>query len=376
MNKDQFRSLYDFIDKKKGSRIIACCGSGGVGKTTISATIGLQCAISGYKTLVLTIDPAKRLANSLGITSIKHEEQRIPNEKFAQVGLKPKGELYAMMLDTKRTFDRLVTRYASESMHENIFKNRYYHHISTNMTGSHEYIAMEKLYELYHQNKYDIIVLDTPPSRRALDFLEQPERVTKLLSHSLFFKFFKPYITAGKWGLKMLNAIATPILKVTKQMMGQQMLNDVTDFMHLWDDVLFDGVQQRAFATRELLSSPQSLFLGITSPLKAPMQESIFLYNKLKAYNLPFGGFIVNRVHRLYPDILNNEEIQVNPSLNEKLISNFKNFNKLAKSDSESISNIVNKLGNDIEIRKITYFENDIYDFVGLLKVKNELFAL
>ena len=174
-------------------RIIACCGSGGVGKTTVSAALGMHGAMSGRKTLVLTIDPARRLADSLGIGEFDTEAQKVPAEKFKELGLRPSGELFAMMLDTKRTFDRLIEKYsASDRMRETILGNRYYQHLSGTLSGSHEYMAMEKLYEIHQEGKYDLIVLDTPPSRNAFEFLEAPERLSKLLDNNLFRKILKP----------------------------------------------------------------------------------------------------------------------------------------------------------------------------------------
>jgi anion-transporting ArsA/GET3 family ATPase len=154
-------------------------------------------SVKWTKTLVLTIDPAKRLADSLGIDSFKHEIHRVPHEKFLQNGLKPSGEIFAMMLDTKRTFDRLISRYASGNSQKKIFGNRYYQNLSSTLAGSEEYMAMEKLYEIYHEGDYDLIVLDTPPTMRALDFLDTPQRLIDLLGHTYFWKFFRPYLYAG-----------------------------------------------------------------------------------------------------------------------------------------------------------------------------------
>ncbi|MBF0100905.1 MAG: ArsA family ATPase [Desulfobacterales bacterium] len=374
-------NLFDSIEKKQGPRIIICCGSGGVGKTTISASIGLHAALCGLKTMVLTIDPAKRLADSLGITSFDFEMQQVPIDKLTVNSPKNGGELYAMMLDSKRTFDKLIMRYATSDVQELIYKNRYYQHISKNFAGSHEYMAMEKLYELYKENQYDLIVLDTPPTRQALDFLKAPQRLIDLLGHNLFWKLFRPYFQAGKIGFRMLSAVASPILRVTGQVMGTQVLDDVSDFFRLWNDMLFEGFRERAMAVKELLSGPQSTFMIITSPMRVPMIEAIVFYKKLIEHRIPFGGFVVNRVHPLYiqdiDDIFQLSEFEDwDDTLKNRLFETYQNFQKLGQSDLKAIDDLKNIIGKYTEVREIPFFETDVYNFDGLLKIRNNIFQI
>ncbi len=374
--------MLEFVLKENGPRIVACCGSGGVGKTTVAATIGLAGALSGRKTLVLTIDPAKRLADSLGLGNFDHEIRKVPHEKFSRNGIEPSGELYAMMLDTKRTFDRVVSKYATSKAQKKIFGNRYYQHISGTLAGSREYMAMEKLYEIYNEDDYDLIVVDTPPTRNALDFLDAPERLSNLLGHNFFWKFFRPYLYAGRFGFRLFSIFASPILKSLSQVMGARVLEDAAEFFNLWDDMLFEGFQKRAGAVRKLLASPETLFFAVASPMARPLKEALHLYQKLAENNIAFGGFIVNRVHPEYPadnpeanpgDSEIFGEVEIEPSLKEKILRNFEQFKRLGVSDSRAIKELKEKIGSDVPVREIALFNQDVYDIGGLMQIRKHL---
>lgn len=366
------------IFENNGPRIIACCGSGGVGKTSIAATLGIMGALNGKKTLVLTIDPAKRLADSLGITTFSHEIHQVPEEKFIENGYEPSGELFAMMLDTKRTFDKVISRYASGNSQKKIYENRYYQHISNTLAGSEEYMAMEKLYEIYHETDYELIVLDTPPSRRALDFLDTPQRLMDLLGHKYFWNFFRPYLYAGRFGFRLFTILASPLLKSLSQVTGTHVLEDIAEFFNLWDDVLFDGFRKRADEVQKLLSSSETLFFAVTSPMVRPVQEAVYLYEKLAEHHIAFGGFIINRVNPCYDENdSNNLELlkfpNIEKSLVKKLRINFENYKNLGGSDASAIEEIKNKAGADIPIRQVPLLDSDIYDIKGLLKIREYL---
>jgi anion-transporting ArsA/GET3 family ATPase len=370
--------MLDPVSAPDGPKIIACCGSGGVGKTTVSAALGLQAAISGKKTLVLTIDPARRLADALGLDAFSHEARRVPLEKLSQHGILPKGELSAMMLDTKHTFDRIISKYASNNLQQSIFANRYYQNISSTLAGSHEYMAMEKLYELYIENHYDLIVLDTPPSRRALDFLDAPTRMTDLLQHNYFWKLFRPYMSAGRWGFKIFSYMASPFFKVTQQIMGNQMMDDIVAFFELWDDALFEGFKERAQAIKTVLSGPEALFFAIASPMDAPMQEALFMYDQLEKNGISFGGFIINRVHPQVNSISPfppSEMVldDISKTLWAKLHTNYSDFKRLGDSDRMIIDRLKKRIGKDTPIQMVTMFENDIHHLKGLLELRSQL---
>ena len=373
--------MLNCIKDPDGPKIIVCCGSGGVGKTTISAAIGLYGALSGKKTIVLTIDPAKRLADSLGLNKFDANAQRVPVENliFCKDAPTPGAGLYAMMLDAKHTFDELVARYAPPEFQKNIFRNRYYQHLSNNMAGSHEYMAMEKLYEIFNQDEYDLIVLDTPPSRRALDFLEAPQRMLNLLGHNFFMRLFKPYLKAGRWGVRFLNILASPVLKGVGKVLGQQALDDFSGFMQLWDDIMFEGFSRRATAVKELLAGSHTLFLAVATPQRLPIDEAIFLSEKLLLNGMPFGGFIINRVNCLN----SNMEIQgfdsdkvftgtrIDPGLKEKLISAHNNILKMAENDARSVNRLIKKSGaeNKNVILQIPFADSEIVSLDDLYRL-------
>jgi anion-transporting ArsA/GET3 family ATPase len=367
-------------NKIQTAKIIACCGSGGVGKTTLSAAIGLYGALIGKKTIVLTIDPAKRLADALGLKAINYEEQRIPESCFDAIGLKPKGELFAMMLDTRHVFDRVVSTYSSSpEMAERIFKNRYYQYLSTSLAGTHEYMAMEKLYELNETNKYDLIVLDTPPSRRALDFLDAPERLNDLFGRHFFWNLLKPYFKAGKLGYRMIYFVASPVLRSISKIFGIQALNDLADFFYLADESFIDGFRSRSLAIKSVLSSPQTVFLAISSPMRAPMLEALYFYDKIKENNMPFGGFIINRVHKTLEKISDTDRDAIHAWISsevlaKKIIQNYQRFERLGASCNQLIDNLLSITDPTMHIYQIPFFESDVHDVAHLCQLHEYLF--
>jgi anion-transporting ArsA/GET3 family ATPase len=375
-------NLLNRIRDPKGPKIIVCCGSGGVGKTTVSAAIALFGAISGKKTIVLTIDPARRLADALGLKSFDTEVQRVPLEKlnFPEDFPAPDGDLYAMMLDAKRTFDQLVSRYATPEFQKNIFNNRYYQHLSGNMAGSHEYMAMEKLYEIFNRDQYDLIVLDTPPSRRALDFLEAPQRMLNILGHNFFMKMFTPYLKAGKWGMRFLNIFASPVLRGVSKVLGKQVLEDFAGFMHLWDDIMFEGFSRRAVAVKELLAGDETLFLAVTTPQHLPMDEAIFLYKKLISNQMPFGGFIINRVN-VSPGFSDSPAVDeddvfsgagITPELKKKLITAHQNILKMTQNDAVSVKNLLAKIDSKEAVMQIPRSDGEIVNLDDLYRLSRQ----
>jgi len=376
-------NLVNHIRDHNGPKVIVCCGSGGVGKTTLSAAVGLYGALSGKKTIVLTIDPARRLADSLGLKEFDADVQRVPleNLEIPEVHSSQKSDLYAMMLDAKRTFDQLIARYASPEFQKNILNNRYYHHLSSNMAGSHEYMAMEKLYEVFDQHQYDLIVLDTPPSRRALDFLEAPQRMMNILGHNFFMNMFKPYLRAGKWGIRFLNIFASPVLRGLSKVLGKQVMEDFAGFMHLWDDIMFEGFSRRASEVKVLLSSNETLFLAVATPQRLPMNEAVFLYNKLISNQMPFGGFVINRVNlpashndkqKLDASNLFNGTI-ISAGLKKKLITIYQNVEKMSQSDARSVRNLKDTIGSEESVLQIPCAEGDIANLDDLYQLSRQL---
>lgn len=325
-------SLEEILD---GS-IVVCAGSGGVGKTTVSAAIALEASKRGMHTIVLTIDPAKRLANSLGLERLGNTPSRIDPVRFEAAGLEP-CPLDAMMLDTKTAFDELVLTYArDESRAKIILKNRFYQAISGALSGTNEYMAMEKLYELHEKGTYDLIVIDTPPTRNALDFLEAPERMTSFLEGRVLKYFLLPAIGSGKGIFKAFNVAAVSFLRIVKRIVGVQVLEDVAEFFQNFEG-MYDGFKQRAQDVFELLRQPGSRFVVVTVPNEDAVVEAEFFSNKLGSYDLHLGGVVVNRAHPRYalPSI---EDLDESYSDVVEVARGFERISALEQASLEEIS--------------------------------------
>jgi anion-transporting ArsA/GET3 family ATPase len=277
-------------------RVVVCLGSGGVGKTTTSAAIALRAAMEGRRTLCLTIDPAKRLANSLGLSELRSEEQPIDEALFRQNGLPCKGSLSAMMLDMKHTFDDLVMRYAaSPAQRERILRNRIYQYVSTSLAGTQEYMAMEKLHAVRSDDRFDLIVLDTPPTTNALDFLEAPQRLVGAIDSPVMRWFVQQMQQKSSIGL--LGKGAAFVLRGLAKFTGVEFLEHVGEFVTDLND-LFGGFRERAKAVYEDLRSPDVAFVIVTSPSPLAVGEAAFFSKKLSEYGIVARAVVVNRVNR------------------------------------------------------------------------------
>ncbi len=270
------------------ARVLVCCGSGGVGKTTMSAAVAVKRALAGERVAVLTIDPARRLADSLSIGEIGNTPRRVPLETLGATG----GALDAMMLDPKATFDDLIRRTSpSAASAERVLANRYYRFASEKLGGIHEYMAMHKLLDLWEHGPYDTIVLDTPPTRHALDFLAAPQRMAGLFDAGVLRWISMP---ATKGGWRALELGSEAIARVLKKMMGQGTIEEIAEFFEAFRD-LWDGFRERSLRVDALLADPATRFLLVTSPAPAARTEALFFLAELGRRGLPFGGFLVNR---------------------------------------------------------------------------------
>ncbi|HSN91280.1 MAG TPA: ArsA-related P-loop ATPase [Anaeromyxobacteraceae bacterium] len=277
-------------------RIAVCVGSGGVGKTTVAAAIALERALSGGRTLVCTIDPARRLANALGLAALGNVESAVPAERFAAAGLRPRGQLFAMMLDVKRTWDDLVARHApSEAARDRILGNRLYEQMSSVLAGSQEYMAMEKLYELATDRDYDLVVLDTPPTAHALDFLEAPTRVLDFLENESARRLLAPAIGAGRVSLRLAQMSGGYLAKVLARFTGAQVLADLGQFLSSFHG-MYEGFKRRAAAVRELLGRSEVGFVMVASPAEASIEEALAFHRRLRGEGMPVAGMVANRV--------------------------------------------------------------------------------
>jgi anion-transporting ArsA/GET3 family ATPase len=271
-------------------RIIVCCGSGGVGKTTASAALALRAAEQGRRAVVLTIDPARRLAQSMGLTELDNMPRAVRD-----VDESSGGGLDAMMLDMKRTFDEVVEAHASPEKAAQILANPFYQALSSSFAGTQEYMAMEKLGQLHHDAKagdrWDLIVVDTPPSRSALDFLDAPERLSNLLDGRLIRLLLAP----AKGPTRMLSVGVRVVTNAINKVLGTQMLRDVQTFVAAFD-TLFGGFRQRAEATYALLKAHETAFVVVATPESDSLREAAYFVERLSRDGMPLAGLLLNRV--------------------------------------------------------------------------------
>ncbi|MFI0164259.1 ArsA family ATPase [Streptomyces sp. NPDC017095] len=276
------------IDDPK-TRIVVCCGSGGVGKTTTAAALGLRAAERGRKVVVLTIDPARRLAQSMGIDSLDNVPRRVK-------GTEGDGELHAMMLDMKRTFDEVVEAHADSERAAAILANPFYQSLSAGFAGTQEYMAMEKLGQLRAREEWDLIVVDTPPSRSALDFLDAPKRLGSFLDGRLIRLLTAPAKLGGRAGMAFLNVGMSMMTGTLGKLLGGQLLKDVQTFVAAMDTT-FGGFRTRADATYKLLQAPGTAFLVVAAPERDALREAAYFVQRLAAEKMPLVGLVLNRVH-------------------------------------------------------------------------------
>ncbi|MFF0555522.1 ArsA family ATPase [Streptomyces sp. NPDC004266] len=275
----------------RGTRIIVCCGAGGVGKTTTAAALGVRAAERGRRVVVLTIDPARRLAQSMGIDSLDNTPRKVDGIKGSDG-----GELHAMMLDMKRTFDEIVEAHADPERARAILENPFYQSLSAGFAGTQEYMAMEKLGQLRARDEWDLIVVDTPPSRSALDFLDAPKRLGSFLDGKFIKLLMAPAKVGGRAGMKFLNVGMSMMTGTLGKLLGGQFLKDVQTFVAAMD-TMFGGFRTRADATYKLLQAPGTAFLVVATPERDALREAAYFVERLAAEQMPLAGLVLNRVH-------------------------------------------------------------------------------
>ena len=372
----------DVIDLLAGKSVCVCAGAGGVGKTTVAAAIAAGVAARGKRVVVVTIDPARRLATSLGIPELANEARLVEPERLEAAGLAADGELWAMMLDPKRTFDELVKRRAPDAAtRDAVLSNRIYQELSNAVAGSQEYMAMEKLYELHEEGGYDLLVLDTPPSRNALDFLDAPERLARFIdSRSLQF-----FLAPGRRGLRILGRGTGVLFGVLKRVTGIDLLKDLSDFFQSFGDMA-EGFTERANRVNGLLTSRAATFLLVTSPQSESMEEAEFFRSRLLDDGMPFGGAVVNRVHDLALAAEDAEAVDerarlerdlaaaLSDGLAAKVARNFENYRALARHDRDAVERLRDRLGRGESLILVPYLDEDVHDLRGLAAVGEHLF--
>jgi anion-transporting ArsA/GET3 family ATPase len=283
-------------DLARNRRIVVCVGMGGVGKTTVAAAIALGAARLGQRALVITIDPARRLADALGIGELSNEPRGPSEELLGPLGIPEGGDFQAMMLDMKRTFDDMVERFAeSEEVRDSILENPIYQHISDALAGSAEYAAMEKVYEIAERNDFDLIVVDTPPSQHALDFIAAPERLMEFLDSRMMKTLLRPALSAGRFGLRIFQRGAQRVLGMIERISGLSFLEEISEFLLVFEG-MSEGFRERARRVQSLLLSSSAGFVLVAGPTPESATASLRFLEHLEESEVPLAGLVLNRV--------------------------------------------------------------------------------
>jgi len=339
------------------AEVIICTGSGGVGKTTVAAVLAMEGARQGRKTAVVTIDPAKRLADALGLEGLTNEPGRIEGDW--------PGELYALMLDTKSTFDALVTKYAAdEAQAERILGNRFYTNISSALSATQEFMAMEKLYELHVESDFDLVVVDTPPTRNALDFLDAPGTLTRFLDHPLY----KVVMTPTRGILKVASIATQAFLRTVAKVVGSDVIEDAIAFFQAFQG-MEEGFRDRAHVVDELLTATETRFVLVASPRRDTLAEAVFFADALHEAGIEISALIVNRMHPRFAPGLAEAAGERAESLAGTAIgdhfANLADFQLIASREERHLDGLVGQVG-DATVVRVPFLRTDVHDLAGL----------
>ena len=356
-------------------RILVACGSGGVGKTTAAAALALLAARSGRRVLVCTIDPSRRLATSLGLDRLSGRPRRIDLSRLPPPPARG-GALWAMVLDVKSTFDSLVTRYAPDAAaRERILANRFYRHVSAALAGSHEYTAMEKLLELTGDRRWDLVVLDTPPTRHALDFLEAPDRLMDFLDASVLRWFLRPYFVAGRLTLKVATRTGALAVRMADRFFGLQFLQDLSEFFLAFES-MYDGFKERASRVHALLREASSGFVMVAGPSPLALEEALYFHRRLTEKGMPFVAFVVNRVHTDPAREVRSRRrgrVEVAPELAARLAETLQEQQVLARVERRAVARL------EVDTRErpllVPELDHDVHDLRGLAEFGELVFG-
>jgi anion-transporting ArsA/GET3 family ATPase len=385
-------TLADII---KGKRLVVCAGSGGVGKTTTSAAIALQAAAEGLKTLVITIDPARRLAQSLGLEGLDNEERPVPRERLDAAGIPENGQLFAAMLDTKVSLDNLIARIArSPEQAQRILNNKIYRQFTNAIAGSQEYVAMERLHELMDERGYDLVVLDTPPTKNALDFLNAPNRLAAFLDEGVVKWFIRP-ADSGVRAL-LFKKGGEVAFKFLGMLVGEGFVKDLSEFFQAFNG-LYGGFKERAEKVNRLLRDERTVFVLVTAAEHNALSEALFFSKALEQAGIPLKAVVVNRAYQIVDDaehsptelerILNADEIArevgADVPLAEyagRLAGKLSRLHTLGKQLNAVAAANIDRLTQSLSSTKpvtcvpVPLFAEDIHDIGGLMTMNHYLF--
>jgi anion-transporting ArsA/GET3 family ATPase len=361
-------------------RVILCVGCGGVGKTTTAAALGLAAAAAGKRTLCLTIDPARRLAESLGLSRMMTEEQRVDPQRLLEAGVTVTGSLTVMMLDTKTTFDDLIARYASSTeVRDRILQNKLYRYISTSLAGSQEYMAMEKLYAIKQDARWDLIIVDTPPTSNALDFLDAPERMIDALDSAVLRWLVAALQSSGKLSFNILARGAAAALRGMGRLTGQGFLEALAELVGLINE-LFGGFRKRADEVRETLRGSEVAYVLVTSPDPLSIREILYFGDRLREQQMPRDALVINRVHTTSRERAEPLEVRaelaasgvaLGPDGEGRVIQAFRDEARLAAQDRmhlAALSALEQGLDHPLSV-EVPAFAGDVHDIKTLAKL-------
>jgi anion-transporting ArsA/GET3 family ATPase len=355
--------------------IVVCCGSGGVGKTTTAAVLALAGARQGRNAVVVTIDPAKRLANALGLDALSDTAHEIDRKLWDPDGSAPEsGRLSALMLDTKSTFDHLVLKYAGDpTQGARILENRFYRNISGALSGTQEYMAMEKLYELHENTDYDLVVVDTPPTRNALDFIDAPRRLTRFLDHRLFRMITSP----GRGIVKAVNVAAQAFLRTVAKVVGAEVIDDAVAFFQAFEG-MEQGFRDRADAVFHLLSDDDTAFVLVASPRRDTIEEARFFADRLAEADIAVRALIVNRMHPRFGDGLAEATRERAATLADTdiggLYENLADFQLVASREEEHLAGLAEAVA-PAPVVRVPFLSTDVHDLDGLSELATHIVA-
>ena len=361
-----------------GKSVCVCAGPGGVGKTSVAAAIALGVAAEGSKVCVLTIDPARRLAGALGLSELGNDERLVDTERLSAAGVDIRGELWATMLDAKRTWDEVVERYAPDARtRDAVLGNRIYQELSNAVSGTQEYMAMERLYELRDQGDYDLLVLDTPPTRNALDFLDAPERLARFIDSRGLQLFLRP----GRAGLRLFGRPLSVLFTLLERITGVDLLRDLSEFFASFESMAED-FRARAARVRALLAERATTFLVVTAPAPEAVEEAIFFERRLHERLMPFGGAVVNRVHAGMGPIEDapeggpHDELVrlLGHDLGGRVAASWRDYRALGERDGRCVARLTAELA-PAPVLVVPHLDDDVHDLGGLVQMNEHLFA-
>lgn len=359
----------DLADELQQLDVLLVCGSGGVGKTSIAAALAVAEAQRGRKVCVLTIDPARRLADAMGLSSLSDVERsvKLPD------GTVPGGSLHALMLDPQSAFDRLVAEVAeNDAERDRVLGNRIYQQLAQGTSGMQEYMALERLYELDRGDRYDLIVVDTPPTTHARDLLDSPHRMLRFLEGKSLRWFLKPGMKAGKFGLRAIGGSNGPVMGLLQRITGAQMIRDITEFFESME-TMYDAFTERIRIVERMFSNPATGFIVVTSPERESIDQSVDFWQLLGERNYRFVGTIVNRVEPEQPEgeldrAAFSDLDEIDDSLAARLIAAQLDHAHLARRDAERLAHLTDATADalTVAVPRIPVLVNDLHGLSSL----------